>query len=1216
MNFSSSRTLVQHKVDSTDELCRVDLHTCLCCKKGFLSEHGLETHKRRSPQCLRATNIDDTVSIIPLASQIDDVAVEDDNLSDMSGLLPSQSDLSSDEDGDHEAMSIYEDDINFVICDKTSRRCVPKKITVTRSLLSTGLMDKAARKQESSNSPDSYSIFDRGFNNEILQFYTDCKTRNVQLCLNLERACEMRNLTSTDILIIDAFQQTKYKSLDAHDDIETMISNFWNHLYLVPDYSHCDSQIQKEDVMAFLFHHAFIKPNDNSIDDEGGRFDALDDALEDEDSIEGEHDVVVSCNDNVDCLSGQHKSSEMLHFQKEIAQARDGITFEKRERAKVELYNLLSNANCPKYVFEEVQQWASEYGDAMYGETPTKRNTFVASMGNKVYGEKAYSLMKPKKQNLVLPRGSIIPVMTFSLKGALLSLLSDPMLMTENNLLINCDNPRVIDKQDHMLGDINSGWWYHNTHRDVCKGLNDVLLPILLFIDGSNIDNNGRLSVEPVTMTLGIFNRSTRNQANAWKTIGFIENLANKTSHDKVKTNKQTKLKYQDIHAMIDHILGELKLIQGRNGGFDWTLSLNNRHHEITFKVAVQIVIGDCKGNDVLCARYGNHSEKTRGFCRDCKVTFTDSDNVELQCEYITKEDIKGKHEDELNAIGFHHIDNAFDAICFGAGNSGIYGSTPSEPLHSFKLGLCKYLFEGFLEAAPPDTIKLIDMKLSGMIKRGQHKSINELPSIAVLRNGVNSLATAGADEQMSRVFGTHLCLLDSDVMKSLATAKRFRKCPKRGVPVAIKEMGLKEAKKWQKVFERTILYYSWLYSPEHDIKDFLTTDQYRRYLVEIGREELLTLEESSRGASSSGKEDNTKQSRAERAVRSYLKAYKDCVCRSVGNGLKIVKFHQQLHYPNQILKDGSLLNIDGGRCESIAINNLKKPGSLSQKRAASLNEQIAHNLMCDQVIKDAWTMIEMTDGCLNNLHPNIVKDSKVPNGICGGSKFTMYLDNQEEPFVAGVDNVNVVVDWSGIQYNTHKEVALQRVVAKRLYLNLHEGGCLHKTSMVQGFTEYILNGQTLRCHPSYRSGDEWKDYAMISWAEDEETVPARICMFLNLENSLFMTDNEHSALRKDFGLGDEPMVVEPNSHEYLDRSKWVVVESCLSQVEMEDTKPSKFEVTCSFSEYHGFEEQLRILPLESIVGKAYCIDVGNQGDRVACLQDKNNWTDKFYSCL
>ena len=75
--------------------------------------------------------------------------------------------------------------------------------------------------------------------------------------------------------------------------------------------------------------------------------------------------------------------------------------------------------------------------------------------------------------------------------------------------------------------------------------------------------------------------------------------------------SKQPIAKMQDYHVILDHILRELKHIQGKKGGFDWELTMMGKKYSIVFKVAVQVVIGDCKGNDMLSGRFGSHSKST-----------------------------------------------------------------------------------------------------------------------------------------------------------------------------------------------------------------------------------------------------------------------------------------------------------------------------------------------------------------------------------------------------------------------------------------------------------------------------------------------------------------------------------------------------------------------------------------------------------------------------
>ena len=114
--------------------------------------------------------------------------------------------------------------------------------------------------------------------------------------------------------------------------------------------------------------------------------------------------------------------------------------------------------------------------------------------------------------------------------------------------------------------------------------------------------------------------------------------------------------------------------------------------------------------------------------------------------------------------------------------------------------------------------------------------------------------------------------------------------------------------------------------------------------------------------------------------------------------------------------------------------------------------------------------------------------------------------------------------------------------------MNTKEGGCLKHDLVVTGFTEYKHGGNIYRYHPSYRGGEEWMDWVMICWDnEEEEIVPAKLCMFLNLENSMLMSDSENEVFREMFDYDDDD-IDDLNSYLYLSRTKWVVIQSCLSE--------------------------------------------------------------------
>ena len=67
----------------------------------------------------------------------------------------------------------------------------------------------------------------------------------------------------------------------------------------------------------------------------------------------------------------------------------------------------------------------------------------------------------------------------------------------------------------------------------------------------------------------------------------------------------------------------------------------NNKTHDVIAIPVVQFIIGDCKGNDLLCDRKGGHSLNMKGLCRDCNVSPDDDDNTcidkELICSFHMK---------------------------------------------------------------------------------------------------------------------------------------------------------------------------------------------------------------------------------------------------------------------------------------------------------------------------------------------------------------------------------------------------------------------------------------------------------------------------------------------------------------------------------------------------------------------------------------------------
>ena len=93
--------------------------------------------------------------------------------------------------------------------------------------------------------------------------------------------------------------------------------------------------------------------------------------------------------------------------------------------------------------------------------------------------------------------------------------------MNDDNLLFHSDDPTAPPPEKiPIIGDVHTGSLYSDGWKNYCTSLGDVLCALIFFIDKTHTDENGNLCLEPVSFTLSIFNRETRNKPNAWRTLG------------------------------------------------------------------------------------------------------------------------------------------------------------------------------------------------------------------------------------------------------------------------------------------------------------------------------------------------------------------------------------------------------------------------------------------------------------------------------------------------------------------------------------------------------------------------------------------------------------------------------------------------------------------------------------------------------------------------
>ena len=138
----------------------------------------------------------------------------------------------------------------------------------------------------------------------------------------------------------------------------------------------------------------------------------------------------------------------------------------------------------------------------------------------------------PTTESVFLPGRKIEVDMTvFNLEQSIYSLLTDPDLMNDDNLVFfDKDDPTKLPNVDYTSTEIDEfvhGSRFRDAANEVCKGPNDVALPLCIFIDKSHCDSKGgKLSLEPFQFTFAYF-CSLRNQPHSWRVAGFIPNSIN-----------------------------------------------------------------------------------------------------------------------------------------------------------------------------------------------------------------------------------------------------------------------------------------------------------------------------------------------------------------------------------------------------------------------------------------------------------------------------------------------------------------------------------------------------------------------------------------------------------------------------------------------------------------------------------------------------------------
>ena len=271
------------------------------------------------------------------------------------------------------------------------------------------------------------------------------------------------------------------------------------------------------------------------------------------------------------------------------------------------LLKILEDAQCPDYMLQKIIQWA--YNAKLEGFDFNPRAATRKANIQWMYKALEHSHRTlPQVLTVCLEHhDKVQDIIFFDFVSALLSLLQDESLMATENLVINKDYPMsMYFPSDSKVGEANSGSRYRELYQAFAQGKNQLLVPIIMYLDGTTIDSKGHINICPVSFTTSLFSEKARRDVKFWRPLGYVPDLNRKRSgamnnFDRIGEGKGRTTR--NFHKVMDTLMAGLAKAQA---GLDnrlkqVPLKLCDRWFVVELVCPLLFVINDGKQGDQLC---------------------------------------------------------------------------------------------------------------------------------------------------------------------------------------------------------------------------------------------------------------------------------------------------------------------------------------------------------------------------------------------------------------------------------------------------------------------------------------------------------------------------------------------------------------------------------------------------------------------------------------
>ena len=761
----------------------------------------------------------------------------------------------------------------------------------------------------------------------------------------------------------------------------------------------------------------------------------------------------------------------LLYIQSAMEKRHSKYHYTPREKCYMELAQIVNSMNLPSRAYDEIIKWAqrSKPKDLMH---PIGKKTLIKNLAVVCNMSRLF----PFYEKLSLPSGSTMKVTKFDFAAQLLSLLNDKELMRGYNLILD-GNLFKKATLGNVRADVDSGEWFVRTQEKLCTKENDILCPIILYIDKTHVDNN---IIEAISFTLGIFKRSVRYLPQSWRNIGTIPGLLNSlipVIQDLRKDLGRTHLR--DWHYVVKWLLSDLYDLQQKEY-LEWYYM----GKKVRLFIPIMFIIGDIEGHDKICCRKHGHHVEMNGVTHSCSIHRKDCDNPNAKCrllrakeikelqELVTQKDVsdevRRKAKESLDQKSFHWVDaNIFFDLDYGSNENGVHGACAICLLHTFEMKFPDLVLDEYraMFGVSEDTMGKLEINASvgSLMNRCKRKSDRDFPLINTFSFALTKgRITYTAKERFARIFALYLfCMTSFGWNFNLNSSKR--------------SYSETIVKKVVKLIEKTLTIHEYLYQEE-----FRISGNSRNRRTPMG--EIISYMHDLKAVLGIGDPENSR--------------------------CKFPKFHYLLHVIPLIILYGCVRNFDGGHCERHHKYISKQPGKQTQRRRETFDEQTSFNfaskIVLEKSCRDAniltsWHrskhMLEVQqERCLEN---NDIQEGNIEINVTS-SKFILRRNNEDM-------NSSLLVEWKNGPKKRRQCFAADILdyVNQEIFIKY---GLVDET--ISGFTSLDWKGEIIRADPSFKLGTSWFDYVTLRWEADvrrgevmEYFCPAKILMFLDLRN-------------------------------------------------------------------------------------------------------------------